>query len=145
MKLGRIFIAGIVSAVLGAIVGGFCCGGIFNWVYKLEPTNVWRAMENIPWIRFHVLSVGLHIILAFSYALLNRSLPGANKLIKGLTFGLIIWLVGILPGMLATHAFMTVANTVVIYWTIIGLFTSLLNGIVIAIIYGEAEKCSCMA
>jgi hypothetical protein len=42
-----------------------------------------------------------------------------------------------LPGMFATRAFMTVNPTVVVYWTILGLIKSPLEGIIIAAIYGE--------
>ncbi len=137
MKIGKILIAGISVTVFNAIVGGITCGGIFNWVYKLEPTNVWKPMNGGPGAMFMIGSFVLSIILSFVYALINKGIPGGNKFTKGIVFGLCVWSVGMLPGMFATYAFMTVATTVVIYWTILGLIKTPLEGMIIAAIYGE--------
>lgn len=137
MKIGRILIAGLAVTVFSAVVGGLTCGGIFNWVYKLEPTNVWKPMEGPPGAMFMVGGLILNIVFSFVYALINKGIPGKNKFIKGLVFGLCVWAVGILPGMFSTYSFMTVATTVVIYWTILGAITTPLEGMIIAAIYGE--------
>jgi hypothetical protein len=137
MKTGKILIAGVVVTVFNAIVGGVTCGGVFNWVYKLEPTNVWKPMNGGPDAMFMIGSLVLSIILSFVYALINRGIPGGNKFTKGIVFGLCVWAVGMLPGMFATYAFMTVATPVVIYWTILGLIKTPLEGMIIAAIYGE--------
>ena len=118
--------------VLGSILAMTTCGFLFNWVYKLEPTNVWRPMEGPPGAMFYLGSLVLSIILAFVYALLRKGIPGKNRLVKGLVFGLCVWLVGNLPGMFATYSFMTVATTVVVYWAILGLVELSLKHITIA-------------
>jgi hypothetical protein len=79
----------------------------------------------------------LSVILSFVYALIQKGLPGGSKLKKGMVFGLCVWAVGLLPGMFATYTFMTVAPTVIIYWTVLGLIQSPLEGMIIAAIYGE--------
>jgi hypothetical protein len=137
MKLGRILIAGVVVTIFSAVVGAVTCGGIFNWVYQLEPTNVWKPMDGPPGAVFMIGSLLLNIVLSFVYALINKGIPGKNKLVKGLLFGLGVWAVGMLPGMLATYEFMTVATTVVIYWTVVALIEYPLEGMIIAAIYGE--------
>ena len=136
MKYWRIFIAGVVVTVFSTGVGMITCGWLFRWVYEIEPTNIWRAMDTIP-VAYYPAFLALNIVLAFVYALLVKGIPGKNKLIKGLVFGLCVWAVGMLPGMLATYLFMTVAATVVIYWTITGLIFTPLIGLIIAAIYGE--------
>ena len=137
MKIRKILIAGVAVTVFDTIVGMLTCGWLFNWVYKLEPMNVWKPMEGSPPAAYYIGALVLSIILAFVYALLNKGIPAKNKLLKGLLFGLCVWAVGMLPGMFATYSFMTVAPTVVIYWTIYGLIESPLNGLIIAAIYGE--------
>lgn len=137
MKTGRILVAGVVVTVFNAIVGAVTCGGVFNWVYKVQPTNVWKPMSGPPGIKFMIASLVLSIILCFVYALLNKGIPGKNKFVKGLVFGLCVWAVGMLPGMVVTYKFMTVAATVVVYWTILGLIVTPLKGLLIAAIYGE--------
>lgn len=137
MKAGRIVIAGVAVAIFNMVVGAVTCGGIFNWVYKLEPTNVWRPMEGGPGAIFMIGSLILSTVLSFIYAMINKGIPGGNKIVKGIIYGLCIWAVGTLPGMFATYTFMTVATAVVIYWTIMGLVKAPLEGIIIAVIYGE--------
>lgn len=137
MKIGKVLIAGITVAIFNAIVGMVTCGGIFSWVYKLEPTNVWKPMDGGPGAMFMIGSLVLSIILSFVYALIQKGIPSGNKFAKGIIFGLCVWAVGMLPGMLATYAFMTVASTVLIYWTVLGLIKMPLEGMIISLIYGE--------
>jgi len=137
MKIGKILIAAVVALVFSAILGALTCGGIFSWVYKLEPTNVWKPTYASLGLAFFIGSFLLNIILAVVYALLRKGIPGKNKLVKGLVFGLSVWAVGMLPGMFCTYYFMTVATGVVIYWTILGLVEMPIKGLIIAAIYGE--------
>ena len=137
MKIGKVVISGIVVTVFNAIVGMVTCGGVFKWVYELEPVNVWRPMEGAPGASFFAGSLVLSLVLVLVYALINKGIPGQNKLVKGLVYGLCVWAVGILPGTFATYYFMTVAPTVVIYWATLGLIISPLKGLLIAAIYGE--------
>ena len=133
MKIGKILIAALVVSLFGAIFSGLTCGWLFNWVYKLEPTNVWKPMAGPPGLVFYLGSFLLNIILAVVYALLSKGLPGKNKLAKGLVFGLCVWAVGILPGMFATYYFMTVATGWVIYMFIIGLVETPIKGLIIVL------------
>lgn len=137
MKIGKIIIAGAVVTIFNTIVGILTCGNIFSWVYKLEPTNIWKPMNGGPGAIFIICSFALSIIFSFVYALINKGIPGKNKFTKGIIFGLCVWAVGMLPGMLAIYTFMTVATTVVVYWTILGLIKAPFEGMIISTIYGE--------
>ncbi|MBU0567218.1 hypothetical protein KJ693_03880 [bacterium] len=139
MRIRRMLIAGVVSRIAGTILGIMTCGWLFNWVYALEPTEIWKPMAGPPPLWFNLAGLALGIILALVYALLIKSIPGKG-IVKGLVFGLFVWLVGILPGMLATYTFMRIATTVVIYWTIQGLVVLLVEGVIIAAIYGNPEE-----
>jgi hypothetical protein len=119
------------------VVGGLTCGWLFKWVYDLEPTNVWKAMEGAPGVTFYIGALVLNILFVLVYALLAKGIPGKNKLLKGLLYGLCVWVVGVLPGMFATYMFMTVATTVVIYLTISALVFTPLKGLITVAIYGE--------
>ena len=137
MKIGKILIAALALSVFGMIFGALTCGWLFNWVYKLEPTNVWKPMAGPPGLAFQIGGLLLNMVLAVVYALLRKGIPGKNKLAKGILFGLCVWAVGMLTGMFSTYAFMTVATGVVIYWTLIGLVELPLKGLIISSIYGE--------
>ncbi len=137
MKIGKILIAAAAVSVFGVIFSGITCGWLFNWVYKLEPTNVWKPMNGPPGLVFQIVVFLFHIVLAVVYALIRKGIPGKNKLAKGFVFGLCIWAVGILPGMFSTYYFMTVSTVVVIYWAILGLIEIPIKGLIIAAIYDE--------
>lgn len=137
MKMGKILIAALAVSLFGTIFAGVTCGWLFSWVYKLEPTNIWKPMDGPPGLTFYIGSFLLNIVLAAVYALLRNGIPGKNKLTKGIIFGLCVWAVGMLPGMFATYYFMTIAAGVVIYWTILGLVEMPIKGLIIAAIYGE--------
>ncbi|MEW5767813.1 MAG: hypothetical protein AB1797_09340 [bacterium] len=145
MRIGRILMAGLVVTIVGAVLGGLTCGWLFNWVYQLEPTNVWRGEEEITRGAFFLwLNLGnliLSIFLAFGYGLFFQGIPGSGRLTKGLTYGSYLWfypLAGRHPAgnVFYPHMFMTVATGVVIYWTIMGLVDYLIKGAIIALIYG---------
>lgn len=137
MKIGKILLAAVAAWFFGAVLGGLTCGWLFNWVYKLEPTNVWKPMAGPPGLAFQIGEFLINVILVVVYVLLRKGIPGKNRLTKGLVFGLCVWAVGTLPGMFSTYAFMTVASGVVIYWTIVGLVATPIKGLIIAAVYGE--------
>ncbi|MFH2137767.1 MAG: hypothetical protein ABII88_04600 [Candidatus Omnitrophota bacterium] len=140
MKFGKILLAALVITIVDAVIGGVTCGGVFNWVYRLEPISVWRPMEGPPGSVVYAGMLVLNIIFAFVYALLINGIPGKNRLTKGLLFGLCVWAVGLLPGMFSTYIFMVVSTTVVIYWTVSGLIHIPLKGLILAAIYGESRR-----
>ena len=135
MRIGKILVAALAVSLFSAVFAGVTCGWLFNWVYKLEPINVWKPMDGPPGIAFQIGSFVLNVIIAIVYALLRNGIPGKNRITKGLVFGLCVWAVGMLPGMFSTYYFMTVATGVVIYWTILGLVEIPIKGIIIAAIY----------
>ena len=137
MKIGKIIVAGIAVFVFNAVVGMVTCGGLFNWVYKIEPTTVWKPMSGPPGMGFMIGSFILAVIMVLVYAILRKGIPGNNQLAKGIVFGLCVWAVGILPGMFATYAFMNIARQWIVYMTIHGLIFTPVKGIIIASIYGE--------
>lgn len=138
MKTVRLLIASVALTIFNAVMGGLLCGGIFNWVYKLEPTNVWKsAMNTPPGIGFFCGELLLSVLLVLAYVLLSKGIPVNGKLLRGVIFGLCVWAVGMLPGMFATYYFMTVAPQVIVYWTISGMILLPVKGLIIAAIYGE--------
>lgn len=137
MKISKVLIATIVVSVFNFIVGALTCGGVFSWVYKVQPTNVWKPMTNaiLPYMIAEMLIVNLLFVIV--YALLKKGIPGKNKISKGLIYGLLVWSVGMVPGMLSTALYMTVSKVVVLYWTIWGLIVTPLKGLITSAIYGE--------
>lgn len=138
MNVKRMAAAGVAVGVFHTVWGAMMCGWLFNWVYTLEPTSVWKLQGGeAPGSDVMIIGFLLVTIMAFVYALIQKGVPGQNRFVKGLVFGLLVWSVGMLPGIYATYAFMNVANTVLVYWLIAGLVEMALRGAVIAAVYGE--------
>lgn len=137
MNYKNIVIAGIVAAIISFVINAVTCGWLFSWVYALEPTSIWKPMTEFPWIASIIGTVIIGIILAAVYAYIHKGLPAESGLKKGVQYGLILWLVGMIPGMYATWFTMTVNNTVIIYWAAQGLIKYLLMGAAIGFLYKE--------
>lgn len=137
MNIKKLILATVVVTVFSVVFGMVTCGGFFNWVYKLEPTNVWRDMTNFSLPLMIATTLFIDLLFVFVYALINKGVPGQNKFTKGLVYGLLVCLVGIIPGMIYTYLYQTIATTVIIYWTISGLIVNPLKGLLTAYIYEE--------
>jgi len=137
MKIGRILLAMVAVLVLHALFMLVTCCGIFSWVYKLQPTNVWKPMYGPPGASFYIGQFIFMLLFVLVYVLLKAGLPGKNVMVKGAVYGLCIWAVGVLPGMAATYALMNIAPGVVLYWTIQALVLLPLKGLAAAAICGN--------
>ncbi len=128
-------IAALVAAVIAFVYSFVTCGWLFNWVYFLEPVNMWKNNFSLTWLATSfVFTLIFMLIWVFIYSIVQKAIPG-EKWKKGLYFGLGIWAVGTLPGMFSTYMTMAVNTGVVIYWTIGGLIKYLILGAVIALLY----------
>ena len=76
------------------------------------------------------------VIFALVFAFLYKGLPG-EKVKKGIIYGLIVWLVGAFSGISTMPFYMTIATTVVVYWTIQALIIGIIDGIIVGSIYKE--------
>lgn len=136
----RIGITAVILTIVGFLFSWITCGWLFNWVYALEPTSVWKGMEmNAAW--YAMMLIGgfiLNLILVGVYDYIRKGIP-LSGIQKGLCFGVIVWLVGTLPGMVSSYAFVAIATTVIVYWTVQLLIKYLLFGAVIAYFY-ELKK-----
>ena len=131
MRHGKIFLGGIVVAILQSIWGMLTCGWIFNWVYTLEPTSVWRPMEEFPVLWCIILTFIFSIILAYVFFIIVEGLPGRDSA-RGLWFGLFVWLVGALPCFSSLFLGTIISHVVLIYWLASALIVSLWSGVVLS-------------
>ena len=139
MNAKRILISGVVIWIVGTVFGILTCGWLFNWVYTLPP-NIWKdpavMMSAGNLIGANLIGLVSAIIFALVYALLYKGIPGEGAK-KGMTYGLLVWLVGALAGIASMPFYMTIATTVVVYWTIQALVLNLINGAIVGAIYKE--------
>lgn len=79
MNIKKLLIATLAVTAFNFIFGMLTCGWLFNWVYQLEPTNVWKPMENFPFALYIVSLLIVELIFVYVYALINIGIPGQNK------------------------------------------------------------------
>ncbi|HRZ86498.1 MAG TPA: hypothetical protein P5287_01640 [bacterium] len=137
MKIGKILLAGFAATVVLSVFAIVTDGWLFSWIYKLEPVNVWRPMAKGPGMDYYAGAFALNCLFAAVYAVLKNGVPGKNRYVKGIVFGLCVYAVGVLPGMFLTHIFMTVSSVWVIYGTLLSVIDTPLKALVIAAIYGD--------
>ncbi|MFH1855875.1 MAG: hypothetical protein ABH836_01435 [Candidatus Omnitrophota bacterium] len=134
MKIGKMLLAALVVGILEMAWGWLTCGWLFNWVYRIEPVNIWKLGEEIPFVLMNVSTLVFAFLLAMAYNIIRKGLPGRGVFAKGLLFGLIVWIVGALPGIGSMAMFTTIAPVVIIYWLINAFVANIWKGIIIAAI-----------
>jgi hypothetical protein len=92
----------------------------------MEMTSAFWAINYVGYL---ILSIIFVLVLVW----IRNGLPG-GRLVKGLTFGFIVWLVGTLPGMFATLMFMTVNPIWSAYSTVNQLIAIPVSGLIAAAI-----------
>jgi formate-dependent nitrite reductase membrane component NrfD len=137
MKIGKFLLAGIFAGIAIFVVGNLAYQ--MNQAAYSDPAmmHLWKPMAMPGWlVVLLVVNIFTGLLYAASYAMVGKAL-GGGVLNKGLFFGLIAWGVGNLPGMLMTYITMAVSDKLIKVWTIEGLISSLVAGVVIAAIYRE--------
>lgn len=139
MNYKRIFWAGIAINFASFPVGGGSYF-LFRNIFTLEPTFVWKwtpAMgTSIPvsWPILLILNIVLAFVFAGVYAALEKGLPGRGVQ-KGIFFGLIAWLIGVIPPMLTLYLMTVIAPGALWYFTFQGLVEWLVYGVIISAVY----------
>ncbi len=147
INIKKVLIAGIIVNLASFIVGGGSYH-LFGWVFHLEPQNIWKWKPgetiNMPlywWIFLILGNTVLAIVVALVYAILYKGIPGRG-IKKGLVFGFLTWLIGVLIPMFSMYILLKIATGTIIYFTLQGLFEYLLYGVIISAIYTEKDAAS---
>lgn len=149
MRWCRIFLGAVAATVFSAIWNSVMCAWLFKWVYDIPPIEFWKPEVTYTgsfWAILYIGSFILYFILAAVFGWIYKALPSKCWCCRGSAFGLIVWLVGTLPGMFFMYMFATIAPTVIIYWAISGLVSLQIVGLIMSAIYGsegETGECCC--
>ena len=136
INIKKTIVIGVIIGIVSMVYSWLTCGWLFSGIYRIEPTNIWKfsadtALPVGQMIFMFLANILLGVILAGVYAYIKGGIPGSG-IKKGLCFGLIVWLVGTLPGLFATYMFITIAGAVIWYWLVMGLIKYLILGVIIA-------------
>jgi len=132
LSLKRIFYAGFIATIITFLYSYLTDGYLFSWIYLIVPgAAIWKDFAGI-WYLWSILVIFIvSIIYAFIYALIEESVPGI-RFSKGFFFGLMLWLVGVLPFALDTIVSTKLNVFIPIYLLFNGLVRSILTGVVFA-------------
>ncbi|MBN2779700.1 MAG: hypothetical protein JXQ74_01385 [Alphaproteobacteria bacterium] len=141
--LKKLFFLGIPLGILTALIGWATCGNLFNWIYQIDPTYIWLSpLEmNIPLIWGS--SIISAMIMVFAFGVVKDKMSQKCRIARGLSFGLLIWLVAIVPTEMSAFLYTVTADEVILYHLILGLVMSVLQGIFISVLYDEALPLGC--
>ena len=131
---------GFVAGMLSNLWGLLTCQWLFKWVYWLEPGNICRTemlSANNPWLMaMGGLKIIIAIVTTLGYALVYKVMP-AKGIVKGMVYGFLIWLVGLLPSRLLLYMSISISFSLILYWIANDLITYLLIGACIGALYKE--------
>ena len=113
--------------------------GLFEWIYRLEPVNVWLPYSETRFFTSNLIDIIFVFIFVLIYVLIHKSIPGKG-LFKGLNYGLVIWSVSILPRVLALMDMTVISPVVLGFWLIDFLIIYSWQGILIAAMYKEDDN-----
>jgi len=128
--IGGIFI-GLLLLVLG-VISGFFSVEVFKLPIFVSDSTLWRHEFNPALSIF--LDIIYGIVLAGLFNLLYMSIPGEG-VVKGISFGLIIWFFKVVMAMGSIRIMFNVSDKILIYWTFSGLVELAIIGSVLGIFY----------
>jgi uncharacterized membrane protein YagU involved in acid resistance len=129
INYNKVLIAGIVAGIVLVIVG-FALGYLTASMYASTP-QLWKPMSGDWTYTMIIFDIVIGVILAFVYSIVKDGVP-KKGITKGLYYGMLVWLVGTIPGMIMTYSTMAVPTALVLAWTIGGLVQYTLMGATIS-------------
>jgi hypothetical protein len=148
MDLKRFLFAVILFTVVAQII--HTLGAILTMGYYMDPAyfDVWSRImmptAGPPPVKFFFLSIDLglisSIIYVYAYVRLNKSIPGKGWIRNGLNFGALLFLLGVLPGMLSLVLLINLPLLLVLEWIGEGLIVMLIGGMITARLMGGMES-----
>jgi len=136
MNLKKVLIAGVAAGIVNTIYSILVCSGlIMPYLEEITGSDFWVENTVSHIAIMTVFSFSTCILWAFGYALLYKGIPGSG-LIKGVSYGFLLWLLGILPQTVALHLHTTIwPEFNWVFLSINSLVRWLILGLVYAFIY----------
>jgi len=142
MDIKKGVVAGLLAGIAMVIADMAVWGATQGYLMPLYQASaaVWKPMEPMSaWLaRYLSLLVAEGILFGLVYSVLYNGIPG-TKINKGLNYGVILWLVGIVPGMAITYLMMAVPTPIIASWLFGGLIDMLVLGAVLAYVYERVK------
>lgn len=140
MKINKkIIIPGLTvgAAILVVSMGLNYLFGIIFPSTKMELNNsmIFRAMDDPEMYLFFLYPFSLGLAFSWIWNKTKKSFKG-TPLKRSINFGLFIWLITTVPGMIITYSSFEISCTLIFIW----LFGGLVNGIISGLIFDKMNK-----
>ena len=140
MNWKRIIIAAIVFAIIAQVLHTVESMLTMDFYMDPEYFGVWSKLlmptAGPPPAEFFYASVISSLIIALIYAVVydvvKGSLPGKTFIKKGLQYGIILFMIVQIPGLLGMYLLVNLPTLLLVYWGISSLVISLIGGIAFA-------------
>ena len=137
-KIAGIVAAGIVYAVISMVVNTLWAFIDMPYYLMQEYFAVWSKLmmstAGPPGVEFYVASFVFTLVAGLIFAGVYSRVKASIRdkgIRKGLRFGFGIFLISVIPGMFSLYLLINLPTMLIVSWTVSGLVTSLLGGIVI--------------
>lgn len=129
----KIILIGLLGGILVLIVG-MLTGQLYQVLVpsikiEFENLSLFRSWNDPLMSLFFVHPFLLGIILAWVWTKVNGVILANSDLMKGVYFGLIVWLASTVPGMFISYSSFPISLAMILSWTISALIELLCLGI----------------
>ena len=141
MNLKKAIIAGICGGIVNVIYSMTICTRLITpWLKGVTGEALWKPETGLYLPTMIVFGFAICILWALGYALLYKGIPGTG-LMKGVAYGIALWLLGLLPHTTALYLHTTISPEVIwVFLTANGLFRGIVLGLTFAAIYKEKTE-----
>ncbi len=136
MNIKKSLTAGFAAGIMMVVSGIVIWAATQNYLAPLyeQSASMWKPM-GIAWLEsIWALAIAEGILFGLIYSYLYDGIPG-KTVKKGLSFGLIVWLVGTVPEMAYTYLSIVVPSPIIAYWLLGDLINLLVMGASLAFVY----------
>ncbi len=113
-----------------------CTQLLIPWLKEVTDPGLWVKETALYLPTMMVFGLAVCFLWAFGYALLYKGIPGTG-IAKGVVYGILLWILGILPNMAALYLHTKISAEII--WVFITA-NGLLRGIVLGATYGFIYK-----
>lgn len=138
MNWKRALLAGIGGAIVNVIYSMLICTQlIIPWLKEVTAPELWIEETALYLPTMIMFGFAVCILWAFGYALLYNGIPGTG-VAKGVVYGIVLWILGVLPNMAALYLHTTISPEIIwVFITANSLFRGIILGATYAVIYKE--------
>lgn len=131
----KVILSGVAAGVvvlIASMVLSKIFGALMPSLQAEYQAGIFRPWNDPLMSLYFLYPFVLGIVLAWVWDKTKSVVKGENAVKKGINFGLAYWIVASIPGMLITYSSFVVSLSMILSWTISGLVSAILAGIVFA-------------